>query len=73
MTVKKFYKHLRKAFPNSDIYVTVDNDCHWLAIPSTAMRKYGKLEVIDIENDYDIENDMTTYFLKTKISKQELD
>lgn len=73
MTVKKFYKYLHKAFPNGDIFVTIDNNHYWLAIPSTAMRKYGKLEVVDMEKDYDIENNMPTYFLKTKVSKQELD
>lgn len=67
MTVKKFYKVLQKAFPTSDIFVVVNGENYWLAIPSTAMRKYGKMQVINIESDYDTYNDIPTYFLKTGI------
>ena len=60
------YKVLKKAFPTSDIFVTVNDNHHWLAIPSTAMRKYGKMQVVGIEEDYNIENNMPMYFLKTE-------
>ena len=48
MTVKKFYKNLQKAFPNSDIFVTVKGVNRWLANPSTALRQCRKMEVIDL-------------------------
>lgn len=64
MTVKKMYKVLHKAFPNADIFVIVNGHARWLAIPSTPMRLFGKYKVTDIENDYDIENNMPTYFIK---------
>lgn len=45
MTVKKFYKNLQKAFPNSAIFVTVKGFNRLLANPSTALRQCGKMEV----------------------------
>ena len=66
MTVKKFYKNLQKTFPNSDIFVTVKGVNRWLANPSTALRQYGKTEVIDLINDYDEETNEIIFFIKVK-------
>lgn len=66
MIVKRFYKNLQKAFPNSDIFVTVGGEHRWLACPSTALKKYGKMEVIDLINDYDENSGDPTFFIKVK-------
>lgn len=66
MTVKKFYKNLQKAFPNSAIFVTVKGNNRWLANPSTALRQCGKMEVIDLINDYDEETNKPVFFIKVK-------
>lgn len=66
MTVKKFYKNLQKAFPNSDIFVTVKGVNRWLANPSTALRQCRKMEVIDLINDYDEETNEPIFFIKVK-------
>lgn len=66
MTVKKFYKNLQKAFPNSGIFVTVKGFNRLLANPSTALRQCGKMEVIDLINDYDVETNEPVFFIKVK-------
>lgn len=66
MTVKKFYKNLQKAFPNSDIFVTVKGVNRWLVNPSTALRQCGKMEVIDLINDYEEETNEPVFFIKVK-------
>ena len=66
MTVKRFYKNLQKAFPNSNIFVTVEGNNRWLACPSTALKKYGKMEVIDLINDYDEDSGDPIFFIKIK-------
>lgn len=66
MKVKKFYKNLQKAFPDYDIFVIVKGVNHWLANPSTALRKYGNMEVIDLDRDEDIETNEPTFFIKVK-------
>lgn len=66
MKVKKLYKTLQKAFPYFDIFVVVNGQNHWLANPSTALRKYGNLTVIDIERDENMETGEPMYFIKTK-------
>ena len=66
MTVKKFYKNLQKAFPNSDIFVTVKGFDRWLVNPSPALRKYGKMEVIDLVKDYNVETNEPVFFIKVK-------
>lgn len=64
MTVKKMYKTLHKAFPNVDIFVIIDGNARWLAIPSTPMRLFGKYKVTNIVSDYNIENNTPVYFIK---------
>lgn len=64
MTVRKMYKTLHKAFPDADIWVIINGDARWLAIPSTAMRLFGRYKVTSIESDYDIDNNMPVYFMK---------
>ena len=66
MTVKKFYKNFQKAFPNSAIFVTVKGFNRLLANPSTTLRQCGKMEVIDLINDYDVETNEPIFFIKVK-------
>lgn len=66
MTVKKFYKNLQKAFPDSAIFVTVKGVNKWLANPSTALSQCGKMEVIDLINDYEEETNKPVFFIKVK-------
>lgn len=66
MTVKKFYKNFQKAFPNSVILVTVRGVNRLLANHSTALRQCGKMEVIDLINDCDMEISEPIFFIKVK-------
>lgn len=66
MTVKKFYKNLQKAFPDSAIFVTVKGINKWLANPSTALSQCGKMEVIDLINDYEEGTNKPIFFIKVK-------
>ena len=66
MTVKKFYKNLQKAFPDSAIFVTVKGFNKFLANPSSALRKYGKMEVIDLISDYEEGTNKPIFFIKVK-------
>lgn len=66
MKLKKFYKNLQKAFPNSDIFVEVKGQHRWLANPSTPLRLYGNMEVIDLINDYEEETNEPVFFIKIK-------
>ena len=64
MTVKKFYKHFQKAFPDAAIFVTVK----WFdrLLNSTALDQYGEMEVIDLRSEYDEEINETIYYIKVK-------
>ena len=66
MTVKKFYKNLQKAFPDSAIFVTVKGFNKFLANPSSALRQCGKLEVIDFISDYEEGTNKPIFFIKVK-------
>ena len=66
MKLKKFYKFLQKAFPDADIFVIIKGNSYWLANPSTPLRKYGNLQVIDIERDEELGTGEPLYFIKVK-------
>ena len=66
MTVKKFYKNLKKAFPRSTIFVTIKGFNKLLMNPSSALTQHGKMEVIDLINDYDVETNEPIFFIKVK-------
>ena len=66
MTVKKFYKHFQKAFPDAAIFVTVKWFDRLLAENSTALSQYGEMEVIDLISEYDEEINETIFYIKVK-------
>lgn len=66
MKLKKVYKFLQKAFPNTNIFVKIRDTSFWLANPSTALRKYGDLEVVKIDIDEDCETGEPAYFIRIK-------
>ena len=66
MTVKKFYKNLQKAFPDSAIFVTVKGFNEFLANPSSTLRQRGKMEVIDLISDYEEGTKKPIFFIKVK-------